>query len=340
MPVRQAGIGPHNGWWNNNWGANSHYYGRYGNFYGYGSVVGIRPLWRIGIHGGTATFIRIPIRYYPYYAYDASMYGYRRSAACLRVTAEQPYPYNVAPTAATRSSPPRRSSPANRPVAKGSSLPNQAWRRFTRGIIARRYGLPAMRRSTCRATLGCTNCMSLALFSLQDYRGAAMEAHAAVALGPISDWAQLYSYYGDLDAYTKPLDALVEYVRKNPASAEGRFLLAYHDLMMGHNPEGKEQLAMAIELAPQDKVAQQLMLQLGGTLGHHGRAAPAARLQIADAIAQALRRAAQTAAARTSGGGNTSTSCKRSLPSRTPPTGGPTKNLCDPLTPPRREARY
>jgi tetratricopeptide (TPR) repeat protein len=106
--------------------------------------------------------------------------------------------------------------------------------------------------------------MSLALFSLKDYRGAAMEAHAAVALGPISDWAQLYSYFGSLETYTKPLDALVDYVRNNPASAEGRFLLAYHDLMMGHNPEGKTQLALALKLVPQDKIAQQLMLQLGG----------------------------------------------------------------------------
>jgi len=107
--------------------------------------------------------------------------------------------------------------------------------------------------------------MSLALFALKDYRGAAMEAHAAVALGPISDWAQLYSYYGNVEPYTKQLDALVDYVHKNRSSAEGRFLLAYHDLMMGHTPEGKEQLTQAIALAPQDKVAQQLMAQLGGT---------------------------------------------------------------------------
>ena len=39
--------------------------------------------------------------------------------------------------------------------------------------------------------------MSLSLFAVADYRGAASEAHAAIALGPIADWATVFGYYGD-----------------------------------------------------------------------------------------------------------------------------------------------
>ena len=35
--------------------------------------------------------------------------------------------------------------------------------------------------------------ISLALFALGNYRPAASEAHAAMALGPIADWNDLYA---------------------------------------------------------------------------------------------------------------------------------------------------
>ena len=37
--------------------------------------------------------------------------------------------------------------------------------------------------------------MSLALFALKDYKGANLEAHEAISLGPPSDWNTLYGYY-------------------------------------------------------------------------------------------------------------------------------------------------
>ena len=39
---------------------------------------------------------------------------------------------------------------------------------------------------------------SLALFAGGQYRGAAMEAYAALAIAPPADWATLYAYYNDL----------------------------------------------------------------------------------------------------------------------------------------------
>jgi len=261
-----SGSWAHNGWWNNNWGANGHYYGRYGNFYGYGSW------WGLGLYGYWNPWWYSDVypysyyNYYPYYAYDAAMYGYPADSAAqpYAYTAGQPYPYTVAPTAAIIE-PSAAQQPNESTSSEGEQFAERALDAFHQGNYRESLRLAGHAAIDMPRNARVHELMSLALFSLKDYRGAAMEAHAAVALGPISDWAQLYSYYGDLDAYTKPLDALVDYVRKNPASAEGRFLLAYHDLMMGHNPEGKVQLAQVIKLVPQDKVAEQLMLQLGGT---------------------------------------------------------------------------
>ena len=104
--------------------------------------------------------------------------------------------------------------------------------------------------------------MSLSMFALKDYRGAAMEAHAALALGPPIDWATLYAYYGNADTYTEQLRALETFVQSNPKAPEGRFLLASHYLMTGNKDAAKKQLTELVALAPQDKLAEQLLKQL------------------------------------------------------------------------------
>ena len=115
---------------------------------------------------------------------------------------------------------------------------------------------------------------SLSLFALKEYRGAAMEAHVAAVLGPVIDWKSLYPYYNDLPTYTKQLDALGEFVRKNPSSLDAKFLLAYHDLMLGHGREAKELLAEIVSKAPKDNVAVQLLKSTEGTAA---KTAPAAK---------------------------------------------------------------
>ena len=108
--------------------------------------------------------------------------------------------------------------------------------------------------------------MSLAMFALGNYRGAAMEAHAALILGPVADWPTLYSYYNDLPTYTKQLDALKKYVADKPSEMDGRFVMAYHDLMMGHKAQAEEILTQVATKVPQDKVVADLLKQLqGGT---------------------------------------------------------------------------
>jgi cytochrome c-type biogenesis protein CcmH/NrfG len=64
-----------------------------------------------------------------------------------------------------------------------------------------------------------------------------------------------------LPTYQKQLEALGEHVRKNPASLDARFLLAYHDLMLGHAKEAKELLAEIVAKVPRDKQAAELLKQ-------------------------------------------------------------------------------
>jgi cytochrome c-type biogenesis protein CcmH/NrfG len=103
--------------------------------------------------------------------------------------------------------------------------------------------------------------MSLALFAQDDYRGAAMEARIALVLGPVADWPTLYAYYNSLPTYEKQMNALSSYVQKNPSVTDASFLLAYHDLMMGHHTEAKELLTHVVAKVPQDKVAVELLKQ-------------------------------------------------------------------------------
>ena len=103
---------------------------------------------------------------------------------------------------------------------------------------------------------------SLALFASGEYRGAATEAHAALALGPPSDWTNLYAYYNDADRYTEQLRKLEKTVADVPNSAPGQFLLGYHYLMTGAKDEAKEHFAQAAKLTPNDKLAQHILKQL------------------------------------------------------------------------------
>jgi tetratricopeptide (TPR) repeat protein len=107
--------------------------------------------------------------------------------------------------------------------------------------------------------------LSLALFALKDYRGSNMEAHAALALAPPADWETLFNYYGDMATYTQQLDTLAKYLTENRQAADARFVLAYHDMMMGHAAEARSELAQVVKMVPKDKLAASLLDKLSGT---------------------------------------------------------------------------
>jgi len=106
--------------------------------------------------------------------------------------------------------------------------------------------------------------ISLAAFANKDYRTAATEAHAVVALGGVPGWNQVYALYQNADAYTSQLRALEEYVKANPKSPEGQFLLGVQYLTTGYASEAHDHLAKAAELAPKDKILQELLKSSGG----------------------------------------------------------------------------
>lgn len=100
---------------------------------------------------------------------------------------------------------------------------------------------------------------SLALFADGEYRGAAMEAHAALALGPASNWDTIVGYYGGAnEPFTTQLRSLERYASQNPTAGEANFLLGYLYQGMGFSDQAKTQFAKAAMLAPKDELARKL----------------------------------------------------------------------------------
>jgi tetratricopeptide (TPR) repeat protein len=106
---------------------------------------------------------------------------------------------------------------------------------------------------------------SLVLFALKRYPESAAAIHAVLAVGPGWDWTTLSSLYPSVDTYTAQLRALEAYCTEKPTAADGRFLLAYHYITMGHPNEATKQLQRAIEYQPKDAVAANLLQTISPT---------------------------------------------------------------------------
>ena len=104
--------------------------------------------------------------------------------------------------------------------------------------------------------------ISLCLFALGKYRPAANEAHAAMALGPIADWSDLYGCYNNVDKYTTQLRALEKAATANPKDAADQYLLGYQYLMIGARDNAKTEFADAVKLTPKDKLAAHYLQEL------------------------------------------------------------------------------
>lgn len=104
---------------------------------------------------------------------------------------------------------------------------------------------------------------SLTLFALQNYREAAAAAYAVLSAGPGWDWTTLSSLYGNVADYTTQLRALEEFVKKNPNSSDGHFLLAYHYLTTGYAEAANRHLQEVNKLTPNDRLVTQLLTITG-----------------------------------------------------------------------------
>lgn len=233
-----------NAWWQqfdhggHNWNNPHHYWPWYSPWLG-------NPFWYADWWG-----------YGPYYQWNG--YPYADCAAYYYPPAEAATPAYVA-----QERPASSVTPSDAPL--GGEFLSSAQEAFHSGNFAQALRLASHAAVELPQNAQPHELMSLALFALKDYRGANIEAHAALALAPASDWNTLYAYYGEVPVYERQLEALVVHIDAHPDAADARFVLAYHDLMMGHKKEARAQLEIVVARVPQDQVAAKLLRQLGGT---------------------------------------------------------------------------
>ncbi len=96
---------------------------------------------------------------------------------------------------------------------------------------------------------------ALCQFAQSDYKDADATLHEVLAGGPGWDWKTLSSFYTDAETYTKQLRALERYVRENPKDAAGRFVLAYHDLVLDSPNVAVDHLQEVVKLQPKDTLS-------------------------------------------------------------------------------------
>ena len=102
--------------------------------------------------------------------------------------------------------------------------------------------------------------VSLVAFALGKFEDASTAAHAALHHGPHWKWKRLKGHYAKTEVYTAQLRALEKFVREHPTSAEARFLLAYHYLMLGHSQAARSHLKRVAKQKPDDEFVRQLLV--------------------------------------------------------------------------------
>jgi tetratricopeptide (TPR) repeat protein len=100
---------------------------------------------------------------------------------------------------------------------------------------------------------------ALCLYALQRYQAAAGSLYAVLSVGAGWDWTTMSGLYPSVDVYTQQLRALEDYVRQNPDSSDGHFVLAYHYMTQGHSDAAARQLKEVSRLFPNDQLSRQLL---------------------------------------------------------------------------------
>ncbi len=205
--------------------------------------------------------------YVPAYCYDAGLYGtvvgYNGVVADTSATAplaealppESPLPGNGAINADAN---------MQGDAQTGAMFFSQAENAFQAGKYRDSFRLANHAAIESPENPRAPELMSLSLFALGEYPAAAAQAHFALALGPPTDWASIFGYYGDVATYTKQLRALEKYSGDNPQSVEGHFLLGYHYLITGYTKPALKELQEVVKLAPNDKLTAALVKKYGG----------------------------------------------------------------------------
>jgi hypothetical protein len=102
-----------------------------------------------------------------------------------------------------------------------------------------------------------------ALFATGKFAEAAGATQVAMSQLDKDQWGVVVTnyreLYGNSSDYTTQLRALEAAVRDKPNDPALRFLLGYHYTYLGYPQQGADQLATAVNLAPQDQLAKQLL---------------------------------------------------------------------------------
>ena len=100
---------------------------------------------------------------------------------------------------------------------------------------------------------------ALVLFAQKKYKDAAAGTYAVLSVGPGMNWATMSGLYPNVNTYKNQLRALEAYVREQPNASDGRFLLAYHYLVLGYTAPAVKQLESFSKLVPSDQLAPDLV---------------------------------------------------------------------------------
>jgi tetratricopeptide (TPR) repeat protein len=117
---------------------------------------------------------------------------------------------------------------------------------------------------------------ALTLFAQGKYTEAAATLYAVMSAGPGWNWDTLKSFYSDPAVYTKQLRGLEAHSKANPQSADDRFVLAYHYLVLGQNDAAARELEQVTKLLPKDQLSAQILAALKPKPSDDGRPTPGA----------------------------------------------------------------
>ncbi|RLT09006.1 MAG: hypothetical protein DWI22_06895 [Planctomycetota bacterium] len=192
----------------------------------------------------------------PYYgpAYSTSSYSYSYAQPLVVYSTAAPTDPGVQTAAAAPVEPPQ-------PTDEGMAAFEAARTAFYGGEYEKSLTLMDTTLKTMPHDTVVHQFRGLVLFALKKYPEAAAAIYAVLSAGPGWDWTTMSGVYPGVDVYTKQLRDLENFVKSNPASADGTFLLGYHYMTMGHKDVANQYFGMALKQLPGDK----LLTQLAGT---------------------------------------------------------------------------
>jgi hypothetical protein len=258
-----ANFGDLNGRYANYFNRGYHNRGFYGGYGGWGwGWGGGWPWWYGGWDWGWGyPYAYSLYNYYPYsdYSYDYNPYA-QAGSSYVYPYAQTDYGENSVVNAVPQTAPPVAADEQGGGEAERFYSEGRAY--FLQGDYQNALKMAAHAEIDAPTNAKVHELLSLALFASGNYPAAASEAHAAMAMGGVADWNDLYGYYDDESKYTSQLRALEKAARDNPKSAADRFLLGYQYLMIRARDNAKAEFAKAVELTPKDRLAEHYLAEL------------------------------------------------------------------------------